>query len=221
MKTLIAVTLAMILVLSLCGSCFASDYGITSPPVEKYENKTIDEDDVEDITEELEETISEMDSDDNMSVFVRILNDGSRLERVNATYYEADGTIRRTETGTRTYLDGTVTTEVVTFAEDSLGNGIGRGILNNAEGTQIAEVFVRLTVLEDGTLIRVTTTSYFDGRVEQRTEIIGPDASTSKLLRSKTPTRCRSICRQCISSRRPTDASWLPPIAILRNREVI
>ena len=177
MKTISAITLAMILVLSLCGSCFASDYGFTSPPVKKYENKTIDEDDVEDITEELEETISEMDSDDNMSVFVRILNDGSRLERVNATYYEADGTIRRTETGTRTYLDGTVTTEVVTFAEDGLGNGIGRGILNNADGTQIAEVFVRLTVLEDGTLIRVTTTSYFDGRVEQRTEITGPDGS--------------------------------------------
>ena len=33
MKTLIAVTLAMILVLSLCGSCFASDYGITASPV--------------------------------------------------------------------------------------------------------------------------------------------------------------------------------------------
>ena len=156
-----------------------------------------------------------------MSVFVRILNDGSRLERINATYYEADGTIRRTETGTRTYLDGTVTKEIVTFAEDSLGNGIGRGILNNAEDTQIAEVFVRLTVLEDGTLVRVTTTSYFDGRVEQRTEITGPDASTLKLLRSKTPTRCRSICRQCISSRRPTDASWPPPIAILRTRELI
>ena len=44
-------------------------------------------------------------------------------------------------------------------------------------------------------------------------------ASTSKLLRSKTPTRCRSICRLCISSRRPTDASWPPPIAILRNRK--
>ena len=56
MKTISAVTLAMMLVLSLCGSCFASDYSITPSPVEKYENKTIDEDDVEDITEHPLET---------------------------------------------------------------------------------------------------------------------------------------------------------------------